>query len=191
MLAHSLFSTTPASENAWLAWGAIAARSLDAELSCEAISGIWLQNNGKRDPLPALWTKTMPFTAAKPWSFDAWKADAVVIDLGTNDAGKPIDEKSWHDAYTAFITAIRTAYPQAHIFLTIGPMGYGKNNEIPGYNTAIAAAYAAAGDTRVHALVLDLQKQENGIGAAWHPTVKTHQLMAAQIVTAVRAALGW
>lgn len=178
-------------ENAWLAWGAVAARALEADFSCEAISGIWLQDNGQKKALPALWANTMPFTSPKPWDFTTWQADAVVVNLGTNDNGKPIDEKSWHDAYVAFIGAIRTAYPKAHIFLTIGSMGHGKKNEIPIFNAAIAAEFASKGDALVHSLAITNQKMENGIGADWHPSAKTHQLMAEQIVVAIRKELGW
>lgn len=183
-------------ENAWLAWGAVTARTLDAELSVEAISGIWLMDNGKKKPLPALWGSTMPFTAPKPWDFAQWQADVVVVDLGTNDLngqpkGEPIDQQKWHDAYVGLIGQIRTAYPKAHIFLCIGPMGHGRKGEIPGYNEAIAKECADKGDTMVHALALANQQMSDGIGADWHPSAKTHEKMSAQIVAAIRKELGW
>lgn len=186
---HFSFKT----ENAWLAWAAVAARALDAEPHIEAISGCWLQDNGqKKNVMPALWRRTMPFTASKAWDTAAWQPDAVVINLGTNDtSAKKIDEKPWHDAYVAFIADLRKAYPQAHIFLTIGSMGHGPDGVIPRYNAAIVAELAAAGDTRVHALALANQKPSNGIGADWHPSVKTHQIMADTLAAAVRKELGW
>lgn len=182
-----------ATENAWLAWGAITARQLEAEYHCEAISGIWLQDNGKKDPLPKLWDRTMPFTKSQPWDFAKWQADVVVVNLGTNDSGaKVIDEAKWTTAYKDFIAKIRAAYPNAHIFLTIGSMGHGPQGVIPTYNDAIVVALAAAGDAKVHAVAIKNQdKGKNGIGADWHPSVKTHQVMADQISAAIRKELGW
>jgi lysophospholipase L1-like esterase len=187
---HFSFKT----ENAWLAWGAVAARSLDAELSCEAISGIWLQDNGKKKAMPAQWNQTMPFTASKPWDFSTWQADAVVVNLGTNDSSTKvlIDQQKWHDAYLPFIASIRAAYPQAHIFLTIGSMGHGVQNAIPTYNAAIVEELHAAGDKKVHSLAIPNQNiNADGVGADWHPSVKTHQKMADVIAAAIKKELGW
>jgi lysophospholipase L1-like esterase len=180
-----------ATESAWLAWGAVAARTLNAELHCEAISGIWLQDNGTKKPMPALWPNTMPFTASKPWDFSRWQPDAVVVNLGTNDKNQPIVEEKWRAAYVAFVGQIRTAYPKAHIFLVIGPMGQGPDKAIAKYNAAIVAELTAKGDNRLHAVALPDQDWKNGFGADWHPSAKTHQLMADAIVAELRTALEW
>lgn len=178
-------------ENAWLAWGAVAARALKAELMCEAQSGIWLMDNGKDEPMPKRWDRTFPNDAGTTWDFTRWQPDAVVVNLGTNDSNRPIDAKTWSDAYRAFIARIRAAYPKAHLFLTIGSMGHGPNGVIPGLNTAIAEACRKSGDAKVHALALANQDGANGIGADWHPSVKTHQLMADAITAAIGKELGW
>ncbi|HYE06375.1 MAG TPA: SGNH/GDSL hydrolase family protein [Planctomycetota bacterium] len=180
-----------ATENAWLAWGAIAARRLAADYSCVAMSGIWLQQDGENRPLPTFWESTMPLTDPTPWDFSRWQADAVVVNLGTNDSGKPIDRARWTEAYRAFIARIRAVYPAAHIFLVIGPMGHGPDRVIPIYNEEIVASARAAGDTRIHALALPDQDGADGIGADWHPSVATHRGMAERIAAAIRDELGW
>ncbi len=182
---------TNQTENAWLAWGAVAARALNAELMCEAQSGIWLMENGKDEPMPKRWDRTFPNVAGSTWDFSRWQPDAVVVNLGTNDSNRPIDAKVWTDAYRAFIARIRAAYPKAHIFLTIGSMGHGPNGAIPPLNTAIAAACAKDGDAKVHTLALANQDAANGIGADWHPSVKTHQLMADAISAEIAKTLKW
>ncbi len=183
---------SPATSNAWLAWGAVAARSLEAELTSLAISGSWLQKNDMRKPvMPEVWVKTMPFTKSEPWDQSRSIADAVVVNLGTNDKQKPIEAQAWRDAYTGFIGQLRTAYPAAHIFLCIGPMSHGPQGCIVPFNAAIAADYAAKGDAKIHAVALALQKQSDGIGADWHPSAKTHQLMADAISAEIRKQLGW
>lgn len=182
---------TNSTENAWLAWGAVAARALKAELMCEAQSGIWLMENGKDEPMPKRWDRTFPNDAGSTWDFSRWQPDAVVVNLGTNDSNRPIEAKAWTDSYRAFIARIRAAYPKAHIFLTIGAMGHGPGGVIATLNTAIAAACAKDGDAKVHALALANQDAANGIGADWHPSVKTHQLMADAIAAEIAKTLKW
>jgi lysophospholipase L1-like esterase len=182
---------SPRTANAALAWGAVAARLLKADLMVEAWSGIWLMDNGHDQPMPKRWGRTLPSDDSSQWTFSAWTPDAVVINLGTNDGNKPIEEAAWDEAYRAFIVAIRSHYPKAHIFLSIGSMGHGPHDCLIGYNDRLAAAYAAQGDMRIHALALPNQKQEDGIGADWHPSVKTHRIMAILLVAAVKQALAW
>ncbi len=181
-----------ATENAWLAWGAVTARALNAELACEAVSGIWLQEHGKDLPLPGRWDRVLPFSSEVKWDLKNWQPDVVVINLGTNDAGKPIDPEKWTAAYRAFITAIRAAYPKTEIFLTIGPMGHGPKDCIPALNTALIEELKKAGETKVHAVALSKQNDgKNGLGADWHPSIKTHQVMAEEIVAAIKPVMGW
>jgi lysophospholipase L1-like esterase len=108
---------TPRTENAALAWGAVAARQLKADLAVEAWSGIWLMDNGHDLPMPKRWGRTLPMEDGSTWAFTSWIPDAVVINLGTNDGNKPIEEAAWAAAYHAFIATIRLHYPKAHIFL--------------------------------------------------------------------------
>lgn len=181
-----------ATENAWLAWGSVAARSLQAEVSVEAVSGIWLQDPpDQKKSLPAIWDLTLPFSSPAIWDFSKWQADVVVVNLGTNDSGKPIEGEHWKSAYRAFIAKIRSAYPKAHIFLTIGSMGHGPQDIIPKLNTELVATLATEGETKVHAVALANQDQRNGIGADWHPSIKTHQLMADQIAAEIRTVMHW
>jgi len=181
----------PETENAWLAWGAVASRILKAELMCEAQSGIWLMENGRDEPMPKRWDRVFFYDSNNKWDFTRWQPDAVVINLGTNDAGRPIDPKTWNDAYHAFLAQIRKVYPQAHLFLTIGSMSHGPMGEIPKLNEAIVEECKKAGDSKVHAVTLALQDRANGIGAAWHPSAKTDEIMGQTIAAAIAKELGW
>ena len=60
----------------------------------------------------------------------------------------------------------------------------------------------AGGDSRVTTLTIpaedggtsfgfDPQLASNGLGCDYHPAPKTHQIMAGQLVTAIRAVTGW
>src|SRR5690606_5907364 len=63
-------------ENHYLTYGAVAARSFGAELSTIAWSGkgvVYNYGDDKNNPLPAIYDRTLP-TEASPWSF-AWQPD--------------------------------------------------------------------------------------------------------------------
>lgn len=181
----------PQTENAWLAYGAVAARLLKAELMCEAQSGICLVANGTEESMPRRWDRTFFYEAGSLWDFTRWQPDAVVVNLGTNDAFRQIDAGTWNDTYRAFIARIRAVYPKAHLFLTIGSMGHGPNGVIPELNAALVESYKKAGDARVHGVILALQDPANGYGADWHPSAKTHQLMGEAMAAAISKELGW
>jgi len=189
---------TLGTQNGAMTWGVFTAQALQADLMCEAWSGTRLTDNGKDPTMPQRWARTIPTWGPIPtdakgqWDFTSWQADAVVINLGTNDFnGGTVDEKSWQDAYRAFITTIHGHYPKAHIFLTIGPMGHGPEGCIARYNNTLVEMLAKEGDHLVHAVALANQQQVNGIGADWHPSIATHRLMAEAITAEIKKTLGW
>jgi lysophospholipase L1-like esterase len=183
-------------ENNYLTYGAITGRELGAEYTCIAWSGrkLWPDNT-----IPEIYGRALPQDAKSAWDFTSWKPDVVVLNLGTNDFGsKNPERKGWTDACQAFIRTIRKNYPEAHIFCAVGPMmsdGYPPGNKalstIRGYLTGVVDEANKAGDKRVHFLEFATQDQANGIGADWHPSVKTHQIMAEKLVAAVTKELGW
>jgi len=185
-----------ATENNYQAYGALAARELKAEYVCVAWSGrkLWPDNT-----IPEIYGRALPQDAASAWDFGPWKADVVVINLGTNDFGpKNPDRKAWTEACQAFLRTIRKNYPEAHIYLAVGSMmsdGYPPGRKalstIREYLNFVVEEATKAGDKRVHFLEFEGQKEANGIGADWHPSVKTHQIMAAKLVAAVRKDLQW
>ncbi|GMV82750.1 MAG: hypothetical protein AMXMBFR7_39340 [Planctomycetota bacterium] len=189
---HEKFSA--ATENAYLGYGALAARSLDAEATIIAWSGkcLWPRNS-----LSELWDRTLPLDAGSAFSFDARPPHAVVINLGTNDfAGGNPEESGWVGAYHAFIGSIRARYPETLIVCAIGPMmsdpfSPSKNalTTIKRYLSRVVAEQIARGDSRVRMLVFETQKGENGFGADWHPSLKTHELMADRLCAFLKAEL--
>lgn len=182
-------------ENNYLAYGAIAARELKAEYACVAWSGRKLAPD---NTIPEIYSRALPHDAKSVWDFKT-KADAVVINLGTNDFGpKNPDMKDWTGAYHAFLRTIRSHYPEAHIFCAIGsmmndnyPPGRKALSTIRGYVTMVVEDAQRAGDKRIHFLEFDCQTEANGIGADWHPSVKTHRLMADRLIAALKKELQW
>lgn len=188
---------TAATENAWLAYGAVAARALDADYVCIAWSGkkLWPDNT-----IVSLYDRVAPnASGSAKWNFSAWIPEVVVINLGTNDfnAKANPEEAGWVAAYVKFIGEIRARYPQAAIYCAVGPMlsnwpGDRKpRTTILGYLEKVVAEANAAGGPAVRLIDFGVQMQHHGIGAQWHPSVKTHAIMADKLVAAIRADLGW
>ncbi|MDQ3813499.1 MAG: GDSL-type esterase/lipase family protein, partial [Armatimonadota bacterium] len=185
---------TPKTENAYFTYGAMAARQLDADYMCIAWSGkkMWPNNT-----IPELYDRTLPLDAGSKWDFSQWIPDVVLINLGTNDFGKENpDEAGWTDAYKAFIGRLRQHYPAAEIYCATSPMmgDWGANKARTThrrYLDKIVTDLKAAGDAKVRIIEFPTQDPKNGIGADWHPNIKTHEIMAANLVQTLANDLGW
>ena len=187
---------SPATENNYLAYGAMAARDLGAEYVAVAWSGKWLFGS---NAIPLLYDLALPNDPQSKWDFSTWVPSAVLINLGTNDFGpKNPTEEEWQTAYRAFIQTIRKNAPQCHVFCAVGSMmsdGYPAGRKalstIRQYTTGLVESLRKAGDKKVHYVEFDPQDQKNGLGGDWHPSAKTHRLMADRLVPLVKKELGW
>lgn len=172
-------------ENHYLTYGAIAARTLEAELSTVAWSGKGVVNNYDTDttnPMPSLYDRVLPDDANSRWDFSV-KPHAVIINLGTNDFstdGDPSTEQ-FRDGYIGLVNQVREGAPDAFILCTVGNMLTGTDLDAAraGIHAAVDAL-AMAGDERIAAWDMDVAN--NDPGCNWHPKVATHELMAAALV---------
>ena len=192
---------TTAGSNAALAYGAVAARALDAEYTAVAYSGRGVYRNylgGAGDTLPRMYGLTLPDEpAAARWNTAVWQPDVVVVNLGTNDFSKVgTDESAFRAAYVAFLATLRGYYPRATFILVAGsmmsdhfPPGEMAWTKIQADLQSIAATRAAAGDTGVHLLTLPTQSPP--YGEDYHPTAATQQSMADLVVTLVKSLENW
>jgi lysophospholipase L1-like esterase len=186
----------PATENNYLAYGAVTARAVGAEYVAVAWSGKWLFG---KEAIPLLYDKALPLDPGSAWDFSSWVPHAVVVNLGTNDFGpRNPTEQEWQDAYRAFIQTIRKHAPQSHVFCAVGsmmsdsyPPGRKALSTVRHYTTGLVEDLRKAGDTRVHYVEFDVQDAKNGLGGDWHPSVKTHRIMAERLTAAVKKELGW
>jgi lysophospholipase L1-like esterase len=187
---------TPRAENASITYGALAARQLSADYVCVAWSGkkLW-PNNSILDFYGDILPKDQNGAA---WDFASWKPDVVVINLGTNDFGLEDPEGAgWMAAYRSLLKRLRNQYPDATIYCALGtmlgdwPAPRKPATTIRHYLNALISEFESAGDRKVRFIDFGTQKPENGYGGSWHPSAKTHQLMAAQLVARLQKDLGW
>jgi lysophospholipase L1-like esterase len=187
------FHYTTADSNANQAYGAVAARQLGAEYVAVAVSGRGVYRNysdGAGDLAPVFYEDTLPDDASAPrWDFSRYVPDAVVVNLGTNDFSPPgPDHAAYTGAYAAFLKQIRGHYPGAILLAVVGPM---LNDSFPaGVNawttnqgdvSSVVSGLNAQGDAKVHYLALTPQSPP--YGEDYHPTLATHQQMAAAVVS--------
>ncbi len=184
---------TARTENNTLSYGALAARALNAEVHCIAWSG---RKMAPDNTMPKVYDRILPTDPTSRWNFAKWTPDAVVINLATNDfrGGVP-DRSTWTDAWLAFLARVRSHYPRAHVYCALGTMLTDRWPPQQRHLTT-ARAYlqdivARSKDPRVHFLEFPEQKLEDGLGASWHPSRKTHRLMARRLTETLSRDLGW
>jgi len=188
---------SPATENAYWSYGAVAARAFGADYTCIAWSGkkLWPDNT-----VVSLYDRVLPTQPEPVWKFDAPKPDAVLINLCTNDfaPGNP-NEEGWTKAYHVFIDQVRKNYPDVTIYLALGsmmsdqwPPGRNALSTARSYIQRVVTECNSAGDSKVHFLEFAPQNAAvNGLGADYHPSVKTDQVMAQTFIDALKKDLGW
>jgi lysophospholipase L1-like esterase len=177
-------------ESAYQSYGAVLGRALDAEVSTVARSGWGMLRDINGNPtgvLSSVYANAIGTGGDPAWSFQR-SADAVVINLGTNDSNKGDPGKSYEDAYVAFLRTLRGHYPRAWIFLTIGPMtSEPMLTQMRAHLKSVAATFA---DDRV--VVVDVPTQDvTSTGCDYHPNVAGDAAMAAVLAMAIREKLRW
>jgi lysophospholipase L1-like esterase len=194
---HPPFSSqctfSPETESAYRSYGAVAARALGAEVSIVARSGWGMLRDfagNTTHVLPAIYGNALGATPAPAWSFSR-QADAVLVNLGTNDSspraggdpGAPFEA-----AYVAFLHRVRERYPSAWIFLAIGPMTSGPT--LTAMRAHLTHVVATMADSKV--TTIDIPPQDPAsTGCDFHPSAAEDALMADLVVQAIRAQLRW
>ncbi len=128
-----------------------------------------------------------------PWDFASHRYDAVVINLGTNDAsfidqdfGARADE--FAERYAEFLKTVRGCNPDSYIVCTLGVMDC--LAEYPLIERAVESFRAATGDKRITCFKSTPQDPADGYGANWHPSEVTHRKAAREMADKLRAVLG-
>ncbi|MDO4619502.1 MAG: GDSL-type esterase/lipase family protein [Lachnospiraceae bacterium] len=143
--------------------------------------------------------------AQLPWDFTQWQPDAVIINLGTNDAGSfsnagqlipftaiknPMrvnedgsmneeDRMAIENAALRFLRLLRACNPHAQLIWALGMLG---DQMIPTVRNAIARFKEETGDEKAEFLLLP-PTREGEYGSRQHPGLPAHR-HAAEVLTA-------
>ncbi|MFT3842187.1 MAG: SGNH/GDSL hydrolase family protein [Myxococcaceae bacterium] len=182
------FSADTEDENA--AWGALAARQVDAGHVAVAYSGKGMYRNYGGDmsaTMPQIWNRVFADDGTSSYGFSQYQPDVVVVNLGTNDYSTGDPGMPFETAYTGFLGQVRLQYPNAFIVCATGPM-----TDDSSYQSHVQAAIAAAADPKVSYLDLGVQDcNVDGCGCDYHPSQVTQQKMADKLVAHLKTLLPW
>lgn len=128
--------------------------------------------------------------ADKIYDSSKWQADAVVINLGTNDAsglsGSRLSEEDIENAIFYFLQKVRKYYPKAEILWVYGMLGYGISTNI---SRAVTRYIDETGDKKVMYLTLP-NTLEDEYGSRQHPGLRSHEKAAKIICDYLETAIG-
>lgn len=183
---------TQETQNAGLAWPALLSRAFGADMQLLSVDGRGLYRNydGDAPTMATLMERIVPSEEAL-WA-GRYMADAVIVNLGTNDFAAGAPGPRFKDAYVATLGRLRAAYPRATIIATIG--GMLERPKLIAAKAAIESAVAvrqAAGDTRTSFVFLDPPSTGRRFGCDWHPGKDAQANMAQTLQAALTKALGW
>jgi hypothetical protein len=182
-------------QSGYLSYGAVTARQLGADWSIVAKSG-WgaaRDNQSGSNVMPGVYQYAYYQDGTKPeWTFPV-KANATVINLGTNDVAPGPVGPEFQTAIENLITTIQTDNPGAWVFLVAGPMLSGDSLTLIS-NYMMGAVMTKGGDAGKVAFV-DVGTQAacapEGTGCQWHPSVAEHQRVADVLTPIIKSKLGW
>ncbi len=177
--------------NAYLAYGPLAARQLNAAYNLSSVSGMGIYRNwNDEDTAPVMgdvyFTTRLNGNKDKMWDFSGCKPDLVSICLGTNDlsngdgmkARKPFNPEKFTSNYIDFVKRLFEVYPDTKLALLTSPMVSAKNNEI--LLSCLQKVKAHFDDAHTVAIFKFKPMQPKGCDS--HPDLKDHEVMAKQLL---------
>lgn len=181
---------TPPNHNNYMAYGSVASRLLNAELVTLAWYGIGMYRNrgsveASADAMPARYAKIIPADNTAPdWDFSNYLAQAVVINLGTNDHDQGDPGQPFVDTYRDFLLTVRLKYRDAYIFCLIQSPALAANID------AAVDSRVRSGDERVESFDIGVTQGTNN-GCEDHPDLARHQAMGEKLAARMRSVLAW
>ncbi len=199
--ANALCTFSYDTERASVGFGALAAASLDAELTTIATRtvGVFVNADGSNaNTISTLYgcadPSVAPCISAGDLTKDPSAPQVIVLMLGSSDLVRANAAASdFQSAYEPFVKSVRAANPKAHVFCTLSPLLTDLNTKSQRTNAknAIHAVVADVADPKIYALDFPDQGTENGLGCEENPSPKTHQIMAGILATAIREKTCW
>ena len=127
------------------------------------------------------------------WDFSKKQPDLIVINLGTNDenyvrAEEEIRKEEFIGGYIDFLHDIREKNPNAVILCTLGIMtGW----LYPCVEKAAELYKQKTKDNKIYAMSFDVQLEEDGYAAGWHPSDKTYTKAAEKLTKKIQKIMEW
>ncbi|NCD69593.1 SGNH/GDSL hydrolase family protein [Mucilaginibacter agri] len=175
--------------NAFMSYGAVTARALNAQYVLSSVSGIGLIHSccSMGVTMPQVFDKVDMRADSGKWNFGLYKPDVVTVCLGQNDGVQ--DSTDYCSAYVKFIGDIRKQYPKANIVCLSSPMADETLSPVlKKYITAINNYVNKAGDAKVSHYFFS-KRYFHGCGT--HPDMAEHREMAAELTAYIKKLKNW
>ena len=172
--------------NAWMSYGAVAARALKAQWQLTAVSGIGLIHSccEMTITMPEVFDRMDSRGNQGNWDFSRYQPDVVTVCLGQNDGIQ--DSTAFCGAYLKFVHHLREVYPRARIVLLTSPMGNAVLTTV--LERYIAGVVSASGDERVSSFFFSKQWSH---GCAGHPDIRDQLEIARELEDHLRGLMNW
>lgn len=175
--------------NAWLSYGALTARNVNAQYHLSSVSGIGLMHSccNLDIIMPTVFDKVSMRNNAIQCDFTNYQPDIVTVCLGQNDGVQ--DSAAFCTNYISFMRQLRQYYPKATFILLSSPMADEKlRNFLRQSINAVRSQLAQAGDNKIFTHVFE--KQYIG-GCDAHPSGEEHKQIARELITVIRNIMNW
>ncbi|MEV6126321.1 GDSL-type esterase/lipase family protein [Streptomyces violaceusniger] len=173
---------TTTSQNARTAYGWLIGERLGADHTQIAQGGAALVDTADdRMSLEQQFTKLNPNAATPDWDFSRYQANAVVINLGTNDVGRGVSSAQFQASYASLLRKVRTAYPNAWIFALRTFSGR--------FGTETKAAVTAFGDAKSSYVDTTGWLAADDLSDSVHPNDKGHRTITDRLAPVISAKL--
>ncbi len=175
--------------NAYLSYGPVTARKLNAQWVLTSVSGIGMVHSccDLDILMPEVCDKVNLRSNQIKWNFAHYKPDVVVITLGQNDGIQ--DSVKFCGAYVDFVYSLRSVYPDAVVVCMNSPMADETLNPVmKSYLTGIEQTLNQEGDNLVYKFFLS-KRYHNGCDD--HPDIQEHELIAQELSAYVRTLMKW
>ncbi|MEU7887243.1 cellulose binding domain-containing protein [Microbispora bryophytorum] len=177
---------TTTSKNALTAYGWLIGERLGARHTQIAQGGACLVATADGCVgLERQFVKLDPNTSTPDWDFSRYTADAVVINLGTNDSGHGVHTPEFQTSYTNLLRQVRAKYPKAAVFA------------LETFSKRFAAQTQAAvktlndgGDADVYYVNTEGWLTSAQLSDSVHPNDAGHQAIADRLTPIISAKLG-
>jgi len=183
----------PITENNFYSYAAITARKLNADFACIAWSGKGIYRNydcSTNETILELYDKTLPLSSKEKYNFKEKIPQIVVINIGANDFAKPdLSSNEFIKSYIKLIKKVHNNYQKANIFL----IATSKNTPWADEQFRLLKIIKKSVNIKnIHIVKLSPRDvKENGYGADWHPSVKSHKMIAEELVGNISRIMKW
>lgn len=175
--------------NAYLSYGAITARALEAQSQLTAVSGIGLMHSccNMDIIMPQVYDKISMRENKIAWNFSSYQPDLITICLGQNDGVQ--DSAAFCKNYMAFFRQVRKANPTAMVICLSSPMADARLAAFmkPAI-TSIVKTIKRSGDKKIDHYFFSKQYRN---GCDYHPDLEEHEQIAKELTAFIKKTMKW